>query len=91
MDYDVCYISQDGKVLLVEVPGFTKENLEITQKGSKVYIFGEYTCDVFGYRKVNKEFTLGRSFKIDKATLKNGELFIFLKENDEGSSKISIE
>jgi len=97
------YDEGDHFTVVAEVPGFTKENIDIKIQGNYLEVSGGYTADTpegysahrveRGTTSFNRSFTLPSEVDADKtqAVLKNGMLVLTLPKSEAAKPKqISI-
>ncbi len=83
--------------LYMEVPGFSKDNVDITvdKKTNTINIRGKFTLmlskNETQYKDFEVSYTLDKDEVIDKVSLENGLLTIFLKPVEKEITKIIIE
>jgi HSP20 family molecular chaperone IbpA len=97
-DYEINVV-KDGAYLHFEVPGFNKENLEITVEGDELVLEGTRKYKVNG---VEKQKTVGKRVKLNnnynsstlEATIADGILTVYIpsykKETEKRKNKINI-
>lgn len=97
-EYEINHV-KDGAYLHFEVPGFNKENLEITVEGSELVLDGKRTYKLNNDEKTK---TLSRRVKLNnsynpstiEATILDGILTVYIpkysKETEKKKNKINI-
>ena len=89
-DYDI-ELTKDGAYISFEVPGYTKDNLQIVLEDKEIKITGKRTINKKGETK-----TIKHNFKLNnhqineaniEATVSNGILTLFLPNYVESSKK----
>jgi HSP20 family molecular chaperone IbpA len=97
-DYEINHV-KDGAYLHFEVPGFNKENLEITVEGSELVLEGARTYKVNGVEKqktISKRVKLNNTYNSStiEATIADGILTVYIpkynKETEKRKNKINI-
>lgn len=97
-DYEINHV-KDGAYLHFEVPGFNKENLEITVEGHELVLEGSRKYKLNGSekeKKINKRVKLNNSYNSStlEATISDGILTIYIpkysKETEKKKNKINI-
>lgn len=97
-DYEINHV-KDGAYLHFEVPGFNKENLEITVEGDELVLEGKRKYKLNGSEKeksINKRVKLNNSYNSStlEATILDGILTIYIpkysKETEKKKNKINI-
>jgi HSP20 family molecular chaperone IbpA len=96
--YEINHV-KDGAYLHFEVPGFNKENLEITVEGVELVLEGKRTYKLNGVEKektINKRVKLNNTYNSStiEATISDGILTVYIpkysKETEKKKNKISI-
>lgn len=97
-DYEINHV-KDGAYLFFEVPGFNKENLEITVEGTELVLDGKR---VYKLNNSEKTKTLSKRVKLNnsynpstiEATISDGILTVYIpkysKETEKKKNKINI-
>lgn len=97
-DYEVNHV-KDGAYLHFEVPGFNKENLEVTIEGEELVLEGTRKYKLNGTEKeksINKRIKLNNSYNSStiEATIFDGILTVYIpkysKETEKKKNKINI-
>jgi HSP20 family molecular chaperone IbpA len=77
---DVDYVETDGElVIYVRAPGYSRDDLTIEQDGGTLRVTGqlpEKPSTSLVHSKINYEFTLGTTYKVEEASHENGILVI---------------
>lgn len=97
-NYEINHV-KDGAYLHFEVPGFNKENLEITFEGTELVLEGKRKYKLNGSEKeknLNKRVKLNNSYNPStiEATISDGILTVYIpkysKETEKKKNKINI-
>lgn len=97
-DYEINHV-KDGAYLHFEVPGFNKENLEITVEGTELVLEGKRTYKLNGAekeKKLSKRVKLNNNYNPStiEATILDGILTVYIpkysKETEKKKNKINI-
>lgn len=97
-DYEINHV-KDGAYLFFEVPGFNKENLEITVEGNELVLDGKRVYKLNNSEKtktLNKRVKLNNSYNPStiEATISDGILTVYIpkysKETEKKKNKINI-
>lgn len=97
-DYEINHV-KDGAYLHFEVPGFNKENLEITVEGTELVLEGKRTYKLNGTekeKKLSKRVKLNNNYNPStiEATILDGILTVYIpkysKETEKKKNKINI-
>lgn len=97
-DYEINHV-KDGAYLHFEVPGFNKENLEITVEGTELVLEGKRTYKLNGNekeKKLSKRVKLNNNYNPStiEATILDGILTVYIpkysKETEKKKNKINI-
>ena len=97
-EYEINHV-KDGAYLHFEVPGFNKENLEITVEGSELVLDGKRTYKLNNDEKtktLSKRVKLNNSYNPStiEATILDGILTVYIpkysKETEKKKNKINI-
>lgn len=75
-----------GDVLSIEVPGYGKEDLEVTVEDGMLVINGDN-----GKEKISKSFILNKHFEVDSAKCSKGILTVYFNKKDKKFQNIEIE
>lgn len=97
-NYEINHV-KDGAYLHFEVPGFNKENLEITVEGTELVLEGKRTYKLNGTekeKKLSKRVKLNNNYNPStiEATILDGILTVYIpkysKETEKKKNKINI-
>ena len=89
-EYDI-ELTKDGAYVSFEVPGYTKDNLEVTLENKEIKITGKRTLNKNGETKTIKHNFRLNNYQINdaniEATVSNGILTLFLPNYVEAGKK----
>jgi len=97
-EYEINYV-KDGAYLHFDVPGFNKENLEITIEGEELVLDGVRKYKLNGSEKeksINKRVKLNNNYNSStlEATISDGILTLYIpkysKETEKRKNKVNI-
>jgi HSP20 family molecular chaperone IbpA len=97
-DYEINHV-KDGAYLHFEVPGFSKENLEITVEGDELVLEGTRKYKLNNTEKekqINKRIKLNNNYNSStlEATISDGILTVYIpkytKETEKRKNKVNI-
>jgi HSP20 family protein len=97
-DYEINHV-KDGAYLHFEVPGFNKENLEITVEGDELVLEGKRKYKLNNTekeRQINKRVKLNNNYNSStlEATISDGILTVYIpkytKETEKRKNKVNI-
>jgi len=97
-DYEINYV-KDGAYLHFDVPGFNKDNLEITIEGNQLVLEGvrKYKLNAVEKEKsINQKVQLNNNYNAStlEATISDGILTVYIpsysKETEKKKNKINI-
>jgi HSP20 family molecular chaperone IbpA len=97
-DYEINYV-KDGAYLHFDVPGFNKDNLEITIEGNQLVLEGVRRYKLNGVEKeksINQKVQLNNNYNAStlEATISDGILTVYIpsynKETEKKKNKINI-
>ena len=97
-DYEINHV-KDGAYLHFEVPGFNKENLEITVEGDELVLEGKRKYKLNNTEKekqINKRVKLNNNYNSStlEATISDGILTVYIpkytKETEKRKNKVNI-
>ncbi len=85
------YTDKDGNLVVeIEVPGFSKENLQVEISDGLLSVIGERKIAANGHtKKIHKRFTISNTEEVD-AEVKDGILTLVFREPEKKKTKIDV-